>query len=133
MTFYQILMVFLGAIPGAGIRWALGYFQWSIPLPYLSTSPSFIPNVLGCFLLGAFVGKGLEKDMMLFSFFAIGLCGSLTTFSSLIYEVFLKIRVIDHSAQVSGFLFIILIHLAGGLLSFSAGHWLIRRIICHQS
>ena len=72
--------VAVGAVAGAGLRWGLG--EW---VDGASTWPwaVFIANVAGCLLLGLLVGgfrSLLHTDALIG--WAIGFCGSLTTFSA---------------------------------------------------
>ena len=67
----ELLLVALGAVPGAVIRWQVG--------AYLHNN-DVIVNVLGAFILGWLVGLPLRPKRQLLV--GIGFCGSLTTFSS---------------------------------------------------
>ena len=67
----ELLLVALGAVPGAVIRWQIGSH-----LP----DNDVIVNVLGAFILGWLVGLPLRPKRQLL--IGIGFCGSLTTFSS---------------------------------------------------
>ena len=67
----ELLLVALGAVPGAVIRWQIGSH-----LP----DNDVIVNVLGAFILGWLVGLPLRPKRQLLV--GIGFCGSLTTFSS---------------------------------------------------
>ena len=67
----ELLLVALGAVPGAVMRWQIG--------SYLHDN-DVIVNVLGAFLLGWLAGLPLRPRRQLL--IGIGFCGSLTTFSS---------------------------------------------------
>ena len=67
----ELLLVALGAVPGAVMRWQVG--------AYLHDN-NVIVNVLGAFILGWLVGLPLRPKRQLL--IGIGFCGSLTTFSS---------------------------------------------------
>ena len=67
----ELLLVALGAVPGAVIRWQVG--------AYLHNN-DVIVNVFGAFILGWLVGLPPRPKRQLL--IGIGFCGSLTTFSS---------------------------------------------------
>jgi fluoride exporter len=84
----NFLIISLGAIIGANLRywvggWAAGQFGASFPYGNL------IINLSGSFILGLFMTLVTERFMVdprWRLFFAIGLLGSYTTFSSYTYE-----------------------------------------------
>ena len=67
----ELLLVALGAVPGAVMRWQIG--------SHLHDN-NVIVNVFGAFVLGWLVGLPLRPKRQLLV--GIGFCGSLTTFSS---------------------------------------------------
>ena len=67
----ELLLVALGAVPGAVMRWQVG--------AHLHDN-NVIVNVIGAFILGWLVGLPLRPKRQLL--IGIGFCGSLTTFSS---------------------------------------------------
>ena len=67
----ELLLVALGAVPGAVMRWQVG--------AHLHDN-NLIVNVIGAFILGWLVGLPLRPKRQLL--IGIGFCGSLTTFSS---------------------------------------------------
>ncbi len=67
----ELLLVALGAVPGAVMRWQVG--------AHLQDN-NVIVNVLGAFILGWLAGLPLRPKRQLL--IGIGFCGSLTTFSS---------------------------------------------------
>ena len=67
----ELLLVALGAVPGAVMRWQIG--------SHLHDN-NVLVNVLGAFLLGWLVGLPIRPKRQLLV--GIGFCGSLTTFSS---------------------------------------------------
>jgi CrcB protein len=67
----ELLLVALGAVPGAVMRWQVG--------THLHDN-NVIVNVLGAFILGWLVGLPLRPKRQLL--IGIGFCGSVTTFSS---------------------------------------------------
>ena len=67
----ELLLVALGAVPGALLRWQLGLHLADLNL---------LANVLGAALLGFLAGLPAAPRRQLL--FGVGFCGSLTTFSS---------------------------------------------------
>ena len=67
----ELLLVAIGAVPGAVLRWQLGV-HWA--------DQDLIANVVGAFLLGVLAGLPTRPRRQLLV--GIGFCGSLTTFSS---------------------------------------------------
>ena len=80
----ELLLVGLGAIPGALLRW-----QSAVQLgPWLggSAGADLLVNVVGSFVLGFLAGPiPLRTGVVLLV--GIGFCGSLTTFSSWVLDV----------------------------------------------
>ena len=77
----QILLVSIGAALGAPLRfWLDNYFRpiYKFPLGIM------ISNVVGSFLIGLFV----NANQSLFALFAIGFCGALTTWSTLVMDTY---------------------------------------------
>jgi len=88
MLWRECLLVFLGGGLGSVSRFLIGVGikQWwtaSFPLG------TFIVNILGCFLIGCFLGlvdrHGEYKPQLVF-LLSTGFCGGFTTFSSFTYE-----------------------------------------------
>ena len=80
----ELLLVGLGAIPGALLRW-----QSAVQLgPWLggSAGADLLVNVVGSFVLGFLAGP-IPRRTGLLLLVGIGFCGSLTTFSSWILDV----------------------------------------------
>ena len=67
----ELLLVALGAVPGALLRWQLGLYL---------ADQNVLANSLGAALLGFSTGLPAAPRRQLL--FGIGFCGSLTTFSS---------------------------------------------------
>ena len=67
----ELVLVAIGALPGAVLRWQLGV-HWA--------DQDLIANVAGAFLLGLLAGLPTRPRRQLLV--GIGFCGSLTTFSS---------------------------------------------------
>jgi CrcB protein len=84
--FTDSLWVAFGASLGANARYWIGYFCKSNiqEFPW----PTLIINVLGSLLLGAFSAAALERGWGWPArlFFAVGVCGGFTTFSTFSFE-----------------------------------------------
>ena len=79
-----LLLVALGAALGAPIRWWVDrtvQLRWAPLFPW----GTFIVNVVGSGLLGVLAAVW-ATDASGMALFGIGLCGSMTTFSSFAYE-----------------------------------------------
>ena len=72
MKIKNYMLVCLGALPGTYLRWAI--------------DDHFIVNVIGSFLIGILSCLPDKREMKIILIF--GFCGSLTSFSGWIYEVF---------------------------------------------
>ena len=83
----ESLWVALGAAIGANARYWIGY--WAKAQVQTFPWPTLVINLVGSFLLGAFsaaalsLGWGWQSRL----FFAVGLCGGFTTFSTFSFEV----------------------------------------------
>ena len=71
ITKNSFFLISIGAIPGAIVRWQIDEI--------------FIVNLIGCFFLGFFNSLTISKRYKLT--LGVGLCGSLTTFSGLSYQL----------------------------------------------
>ena len=84
----QYVAVGAGAIIGANLRFIVGTWaaeQWGADFPY----GTLIVNVSGAFVIGVFlslVGERIDIHPMWRLFFATGLLGGYTTFSSYAWE-----------------------------------------------
>ena len=79
-----LLLVALGAALGAPIRW---WVDRTVQLKWAPLFPwgTFIVNVVGSGLLGVLAAVWATNASVM-ALFGIGLCGSMTTFSSFAYE-----------------------------------------------
>ena len=110
----ELLLVGLGAIPGALLRW-----QSSVQLgPWLggSAGADLLVNVLGSFVLGFLAGP-IPMRTGLLLLLGIGFCGSLTTFSSWMFDV---VKLME-GGQPLGALLLVLVSLVMGLAAAGAG------------
>ena len=110
----ELLLVGLGAIPGALLRW-----QSSVQLgPWLggSAGADLLVNVLGSFVLGFLAGP-IPMRTGLLLLLGIGFCGSLTTFSSWMLDV---VKLLE-GGQPLGALLLVLVSLVMGLAAAAGG------------
>ena len=117
----ELLLVGLGAIPGALLRW-----QSAVQLgPWLggSAGADLLVNVVGSFVLGFLAGP-IPRRTGLLLLVGIGFCGSLTTFSSWILDV---VKLLE-KGQPLGAGLLVLVSLALGLAAAGLGLGLSRRL-----
>ena len=110
----ELLLVALGAIPGALLRW-----QSSVQLgPWLggSAGADLLVNVLGSFVLGFLAGP-IPMRTGLLLLLGIGFCGSLTTFSSWMLDV---VKLLE-GGQPLGALLLVLVSLVMGVAAAGGG------------
>ena len=88
----NIIYISFGAILGAFIRWQI--------------DQTFIVNIIGCFLIGFLNSLSISQRFKLF--FAVGFCGSLTTFSGWIFDLF---KLLENGFYVDFFSNIVLVFL----------------------
>lgn len=77
----NVLLVSIGAAMGAPLRFWLDNFFRSI---YKFPLGIMISNIAGSFIIGLFV----KANPSLFALFAIGFCGALTTWSTLVMDTY---------------------------------------------
>ena len=110
----ELLLVGLGAIPGALLRW-----QSAVQLgPWLggSAGADLLVNVVGSFVLGFLAGP-IPRRTGLVLLVGIGFCGSLTTFSSWILDV---VKLLE-AGQPPGAGLLVLVSLLLGLAAAGLG------------
>ena len=111
-------LVAAGAIPGALLRWQcerLGYA--AIGGLRGLVAADFVANMLGCLVIGLVVAQPPSRSRLTL-WLGIGFCGSLTTFSSWILQLYLAI----HGGSVFKALAVLLASLAGGLALVCLGY-----------
>ena len=109
----ELLLVGLGAVPGALLRWQVS-LHWA--------DRHLLVNVAGAALLGFLAGLPAAPRRQLL--IGIGFCGSLTTFSSWMLEA---MRLIS-AGQISEALGLIGLTLGLGVGAAALGFWLGQRL-----
>ena len=87
------LLVFLGGGLGSALRYVFGKIFQTVPGAFPMST--FTVNILGCFLIGIFMGYGLKTETLSENqsiLLITGFCGGFTTFSAFAAEnqLFLK-------------------------------------------
>jgi CrcB protein len=119
------LLVGLGAVPGALLRWQSGVQLG----PHLggSAGADLLVNLVGSFILGFLAGP-IPRRTSLVLLLGIGFCGCLTTFSSWMLDV---AKLIQAGKPAWGLL-LIAVSLVLGLLCAAAGLVLSRAVFKAQ-
>lgn len=112
----ELLLVALGAVPGAVMRWQVG--------AHLHDN-NVIVNVIGAFILGWLVGLPLRPKRQLL--IGIGFCGSVTTFSSWMVDCVVFIAQGDWLAALGLIGLTLGLGLGAAALGVFAGRSLVRR------
>jgi CrcB protein len=76
---WELLLVALGAVPGALLRWQAGVHLASV-LPFGSAGADLLVNLIGAALLGYLAAPQMVAPPLALAL-GSGCCGSLTTFS----------------------------------------------------
>lgn len=123
----MIACVALGSGAGGVLRYLLSRMivRW-VNIEALPVG-TLVVNVLGCLLLGMIYGaveRGFDLSLEMRAFLIVGVCGGFTTFSTFAYET---TQLFNTSQIIYGILYAVL-SFALGLLSLSAGHWLLRTL-----
>lgn len=105
------ILVALGGIAGAGVRWAVLSFSDDAGWALVTV------NSVGAFLLGLFAHSALRTSESGRLLLGVGFCGALTTFSTLAVEV---ARDLDSGAIAEAAL-LLAVSLAAGLVATTAG------------
>jgi CrcB protein len=113
----DLLLVALGAVPGALVRWRLEDLGkgWEC-LPTGLIEADLAANLIGTFLIGVIAAQRPPRPRLLL-LGAIGFCGSLTTFSSWVLEISLALR----RGRPDQALAVVLVSLLGGLTVVALG------------
>ncbi len=109
-----VLLVALGAVPGAPLRYLIGR---AVQSRHPSDFPwgTFTVNIIGSCLLGLLVGLPVGEGAM--ALMGIGFCGSLTTYSTFGYETLRLAREGKPSAATAN----LVVSTAAGLLAAACG------------
>ena len=118
----QLLLVALGAIPGALLRWQAAVHLSSV-LPFATAGADLLVNVIGSGLLGYLVAPPAIASGLLLAL-GIGFCGSLTTFSSWMLDMAL----LQHQGQQLQALLVLLLSLCLGLMAAASSYSLSARV-----
>lgn len=113
----DLLLVAMGAVPGALVRWRLEDLGkgWEGPATGLIEA-DLAANLIGTFLIGVIAAQRPPRPRLLL-LGAIGFCGSLTTFSSWMLEISLALR----RGRPDQALAVVLVSLLGGLTVVALG------------
>ena len=109
----ELLLVALGAVPGALLRWQLGLYL---------ADQNVVANLLGAALLGLSAGLPAAPRRQLL--LGIGFCGSLTTFSSWMLDAMQLIS----AGKIAEALGLIGLTLGLGVGAAALGFWLGQRL-----
>jgi CrcB protein len=114
-----LVFVLLGAAVGAPARYLI---DRSIQARHQTLVPwgTMAVNIIGCTVLGMLVGIDVDKDLPRYLVLGVGVgvCGTLTTFSTYAYE---SVRLFETGARTQAVLNIV-VSLAAGLGAVTIGY-----------
>jgi CrcB protein len=117
-----LIYVGLGGFIGSVLRFAFSLLMTHQKLPL----HTLFPNMIGSFLIGAFLAMGPEKlGQNLFYFLVPGLLGGFTTYSAFSGELMLMLKSENYLAFTSYLLLSIVL----GIVLACLGHWLFKNFL----
>lgn len=110
------LMIAIGGGIGATVRYAV--IKLITKLLYPSYYATACVNIVGSFLLGLVI-QNLHTEILLL-FFAIGILGAFTTFSTFAFDLVL----LSNEGQKRKSIIYLTLNLVGGILLFAIGYYI---------